>query len=192
VASLTVVESTAGADGSGTTISIPVPEANNFREKASALFRFWPEGSILVDGSAPPALAGEDLGDMFTLVKGETKDYVVMGNVPYPVNIPSGYQTEGLLKVKSYHRKYGLVARIPLGSVHFTPSREALNYTPATVEYLMGVRQRFRETLVEKMVDEDSGGVVAAHHRGETSRSVVGQPHPLQFPSSPHRVVGRG
>lgn len=155
VAALTVAESFPTGERSGTTIRIPVTSFNSFAEKANQLFRYWPEGSVLVNGCAPERVKGDRLGDVFTLVQGESTDYVVMGNVPYPVHIPSTYRSaEGLLPGRSWRRPFGLVANIPLGSVHFTPSRESLNYTPATIKFLENLRGQFIEALIERIVDE--------------------------------------
>lgn len=154
VAEIVVVSSGRTARQSGTSISLVVSAVNSFAAKAEVFFQYWEEGSVLVDGEEPRRVAGEELDDVFTLVPGARSDIVMMGNVPYPVAIPPHYRREGLLEHRAYNNSYGIVAKVPLGSVHFTPSRESLNYTPATVDYLKSLRKDFRNAVMERIVDE--------------------------------------
>lgn len=146
---------------SGTTISIPidVDDVKDFQQLAEEFFQFWPAGSVLVDGAQPKFLKGEKLSDEFFIAHNITKDYLVMGNIPYRVEIPSeliprngGYYWRdqgGLLPEPPYDKKFGIVMFAPMGSVDFTPSREALNYTKRTTGLLLKAREEGFPTALD-------------------------------------------
>jgi hypothetical protein len=112
-----------GDDEQGVEIVIPVEPGDRqaFAERAEKLFRFWPEGSVLVDGKAPARVDGLWLSDDLLLSREVADDgmIVVQGGVPYPVKYrynASGYGND----------RFGLVAFVNIGDVAFTPSRESL------------------------------------------------------------------
>lgn len=150
IGELTIIDTVATDDASGTTISIPTNERNSLADKAEQLFRFWDPGTVIVNGRPPESMAGEQISDDMMVSFTLDRDYVVMGNVPYPVEIPTdNYYTAGIAKSRYGHNNFGVVVRVPMGSVHFTPNREALNYTPATVEVLRGYQEKFSATVSE-------------------------------------------
>jgi hypothetical protein len=113
----------------GVEVQIPVSGSSaNFVDKAHRFYRFWQSGTVLIDGKPNTSIFDEtEAADstMFlspdTLISnGEVNTHtIVMGNVPYPMPIPDG--------VVGYHRH--IVARVDIGDVAFTPSREALQMT---------------------------------------------------------------
>lgn len=122
-------------DAPGTTVSIPAKRVNDIENKAKDFFRFWRPGSILLDGADPPALGGFELTDGLHVINsdGYESDVIVMGNVPYPAT----------LKCVSRGYKLNTVAFVPMGAVHFTPSREGLQDTAQTRETIEDIKARF-------------------------------------------------
>lgn len=135
-ASMTVVETSATDDHSGTTVMIPAKRYNEFERKAKNFFRFWEPGTVLVNGEPPEPLdAGLKITDDIRISEDVDQSYIVMGNVAYPWADPK----HGL----SY--RYHLVARVPIGGVSFPPSREALMYEDdVTNPTLKRVLEEFR------------------------------------------------
>jgi hypothetical protein len=136
----------AGEDGgiptdepNGTLVTIPVKQYNHLDAQARRFFRFWPEGTVLVDGKAPERIEGLRVDEDLLLVTGEDQDYVVMGNVPYPCNLN--------LELKGYNA----VVFVPIGMVHFTPSREALRQDMWTKSTLADVREFFEQRITDSV-----------------------------------------
>lgn len=127
-------------DSNGVTITIPVENKDiaAFGEKAERLFSFWESGTVLVNGKSPatPKWADGALWldtERYTaLVRPDTlsRSYVVMGNVPYPVADAVRYDKNG----NPHYRRF--VARLNIGDVDFTPSREEVKLTNHTKQTL--------------------------------------------------------
>lgn len=133
----------------GVTIELPAPRRNGLRNKAAALFQFWPEGTVLVDGRAPdrlkPKLRINDhvwIVDRIDTVNYSATDWIVMANVPYPVdmgaNLASGYS---------------LVVFVPTGAVSIAPSREALRMTQKTKDEIARLRAEYDQAVKSVMQD---------------------------------------
>jgi hypothetical protein len=141
----------------GVEISVPVHRQNDFEWKAREFFKFWEPGTVLIDGVVPAQFDGLKLSDDITLVEGTNVDYVVMGNVGYRVsNENTLYRPQN----GYYHgRNFGIVARVPIGSVNFTPSREDLHYTEHTLNTLAELREEIKKafiTTIQAAVDAKS------------------------------------
>lgn len=144
---------TAGTDEpNGVTVTIPVKaqDVNRFRNEAYDLYRFWEPGTVLVDGEAPifERDATEDDGHLWIdpdirVSKKAGQSYVVMGNVPYPFDFPD------------HDFDHAVIAWVPMGTVDFTPSREALMTTSLTEDTLKEVRdyviKRFPVVLAQRL-----------------------------------------
>ncbi len=130
----------------GVEISVPVHRQNDFQWKSAQFFQFWEPGTVLVDGQEPKRLEGIDLGNGITINKGDKTDYVVMGNVGYRVSSEHALYENRY----SYSRNFGVVARVDIGSVNFTPSREDLHYTEKTLATLQDVRDIVKRRLLDK------------------------------------------
>lgn len=130
----------------GVEISIPVNRDNDFDWKARDFFRFWEPGTVLVDGAEPQRIEGTDLGNGIQLIKSAGTDYVVMGNVGYRVS-----KEHSLYNDRNSHRgrSFGLVVKVPIGSVNFTPSREDLHYTETTITTLDKAREQIQMSLMD-------------------------------------------
>lgn len=94
---------------------------------------------------------------------GAHQDYVVMGGVPYPVDrsraslhvnddAPSG--GIGDLRRGPRDRPYFFVTWMPMGSVTFTPSREALEYTPHTIDSIQSKAVEIDGLLARRAQEE--------------------------------------
>lgn len=128
-------------DPNGVEISVPVKRHNMFHRKAVDFFKFWDDGTVLLNGEAPEKIQGRKLTDAITLVPNMEQDYVVMGNVPYPVD------DDHAIHRRSWNSRFGVVARVEIGEVSFTPSRESLHYTMKTEATLKDIRDRFHQNL---------------------------------------------
>ena len=134
---MTPVTSYESEDEQGVEIVIPVPpyDFEKIAKTAAEFFRFWPEGSVLVDGVPPKRIDGMWLSDDLLLTKEALGLTVVMGGVPYP-------------EINSYgdtwdKDRYGLVAFVGIGDVAFVPSREALKLNdPQTKAKIQEILQR--------------------------------------------------
>lgn len=127
----TVIASTPTTDANGTKVIVPVNRYHirDFELKAAEFYSYWPVDAVRINGEPPTPVQGLDLGDGMMIVKardtyGGQHNRVVMGNVAYPISNDEF--------VSSIPYSYSLIARVPIGSVTFTPSREALMYTKQT------------------------------------------------------------
>jgi hypothetical protein len=141
LAGFEIVDTCKTDEPNGVTVQVPVKDIDEIRRKAAFLFGFWEEGSVLVDGEPPTPPEGEHLDADVMITKGHilAQDYVVMGNVPYPVEYNHGLWRGGDRYTRN--NTFRVVARVPMGSVGFTPSREALHYTPETLDTLDTIRE---------------------------------------------------
>lgn len=148
VGELTVVIDKETDEHNGVKIIIPSDSDNeSILEKAENLFKFWPENSVLLNGKAPERVSGIKISDKFIIVNDETmrryggyqpnykedRHRIVMGGVPYPFK----------LKKESIVNGRSLVVFAPIGSFHFTPSREDILDTPKSQKYLESVEEEF-------------------------------------------------
>lgn len=144
---MTILDPTPTDKHSGVTVEVPAARWNNFKERAHDFYRFWESGTVLVNGSQPEPIKGQRITDKLMVIEGHT-DYVVMGNVPYPLD-------RKYLK-PDLRGGYALVARVDIGTVNFPPSREALRYTQKTRDTLAQVDADFTvgiKTVVQNAID---------------------------------------
>ena len=154
--SMTVVDTRSTDEPNGVEVTIPTRRGNDFDEKAQWLFRFWKPGTVMLNGRHPTYVSGLRLTDDLLVTKdavgyryAAAECYVVMGNVPYPVD------RNEYLDWLPY--SLGLVVNVPIGSVNFTPSREALHYTNRTKATLNGIRAKYEAAVpgaVQREVDK--------------------------------------
>jgi hypothetical protein len=172
---MTVLEAGATDEPNGVTIMVPVNprDAGEFEKAAERLFSFWHPGTVELNGEAPARFEGlrvtDELWAADELPGSLTNHAVVMSGVPYPVE--AGPLPTGL----PYRKR--LIAFVPNGSVHFTPSREALMMTSHTKRTLAEVVAKFKQAAPAAMQRE----VDAATTRGEAAmaayrvRELLGQ-----------------
>ena len=140
VPTMTVVDEVPTTDPQGTEVQVPVKreDMHTFEREAGTFFSYWPEGDVLVNGQPPRRVEGLKIGaDMLIVNTGgyQSEHKIVMGDVAYPA--PADFSV-GLPHGNS------LVAWVPIGSVRFAPSREALMTTSGTKATLEAVKQAFK------------------------------------------------
>jgi hypothetical protein len=131
----------------GAEVVIPTRAGDDFVDAAAGLFRFWDEGTVLVNGKRPERVGGMWIADDLLLTR-DTGDEltVVMGGVPYPTDTP-GYRQDG----------WNLVAFVGIGDVNFTPSREALQMTAKTtakVREILDREKAEKPAALQKLVED--------------------------------------
>lgn len=139
-----VVDTRTTDEPNGVEVLVPASPRNDFERKARTFFSFWEPGRVLVNDEDPSSFDGLRITDDIYVHEGD--DTIVMGNVPYPANLSHGLPYG-----------YGLVARVPIGAVNFTPSREALHYTARTKATLADLHATFTEAIpaaLQAAVDE--------------------------------------
>jgi hypothetical protein len=163
VGAIDVVDTKATTEPSGVLISIPVDHSHRaFHDRAAAFFRFWPKGSVLVDGNEPASFFDEDgwtkVNDS-TYVKAtsywNSSIHIVMGNVAYQYGGESPFdKTNDKVNLRAAH----IIHFAPIGSVQFAPSRESLMDSKTTKAYI----QAMALTTAKEMVKAWENGIAAA------------------------------
>lgn len=154
---MTVLDTRSTDECNGVLVDIPVNDRTDFKQKCAEFFRFWPKGKVLVNGVEPETHELSKVADATINFKdGDNNDvsgpseifvtdadrsYVVMGNVPYPV-------TDTLYDSAKF------LARVPIGSLAITPSREELYYNPLTKDTIAQVKKAFDAGLVAVAIKE--------------------------------------
>lgn len=193
---LQIIDTVPTDEPNGVEVRIPVKDIRAMATRIENFFMFWQPGSVLVDGEQPDDFLKFEgvvaLDPDVAVVTNLGQDYLVMGDVPYPIT-----QHFNPFPGSVVHRssRVNVVARVPIGAVNFTPSREALHYTKRTIDTIETletfVRERFLlhlRKLVEaaathhealKMVDSYRS-TFGLGHMGWTYR---GEPVPRMFPT---------
>lgn len=150
-----VVDTRSTDEPNGTEITIPVKQYNSFGSKSANFFRFWPEGSVLVNGKEPEKVTGTKVGGNIVVSQNINTDYIVMGNVAYPVD-------RQLYNPDGYYRYFGIIAYVPIGDIDFTPSRESLMDTPTTRATLLRVQDEFKDGITKAIIADIAGAATHA------------------------------
>lgn len=137
---MTLVSTYETDEPSGTTVTIPAKRNNDFTDKANDLFRFWPEGTVLVDGEEPKKVDGFWIADDLLLTPDVKRDMVVMGGVPYPMKDVPSYIT-------SKKHSWATIAFVEIGAVNFVPSREQLMFNSRTKATITEIERRVEDEL---------------------------------------------
>ena len=172
---MTVLEQGDTDDEDGVEVTIPAGRSNEIAEKARRFFSFWEPGTVLLNGEAPEPISGYELTPELLVIDGDVDygrngraGYVVMGNVPYPAHFD----------VELPYAKR-LVARVPIGAVQFTPSREGLMDTPVTKHALAEIAERFKaakRAAVQRDVDTATSRGEAMAKLAAASTALGGNP----------------
>ena len=133
-----VVDTVSTDEPNGVKITIPVKNVRSFTEKANNFFKFWSNESVLVNGKSVDYMRGTQVSPNVFMFNDMHMDYIVMGNVAYPV------EGHDLFEGRGYYKNFGVVAYVNIGDVNFTPSREALHYTPRTLATIAKVKEDFK------------------------------------------------
>lgn len=143
--SMTVVDAYETDEEQGTEVSVPMKPRDiwEFEATSTSFFRFWSEGTVLVNGEAPERVDGMWIADDLLINKELDDSYVVMGNVAYPWPNNDFYGFE-------------VVAFVNIGDVNFAPSREALMLTSKTKAKLVELAERVeteKNQAIQKMIE---------------------------------------
>lgn len=148
-----VVESTYTFERDGVEVRVPVGSVNLFNHEVEKFFRFWPAGSVVIDGEPNKDYFDREHGDFpmdpdVTLTTRVESDFVIMGNVAYPL----AYGQKPLVESKNGSVK--AVVRVPIGEIDFAPNREALQYTDRTLGVLEDARIFIKHGVMHQAQDE--------------------------------------
>ena len=130
VGEIQILLHTSTPEPNGVKVSVPIRGYTySFYEKVERFFYYW-RGGVLVNGEVPENIVDveewvEVDPDVYVCGEGYRGSMIVQGGVAYPftVNRPNDWPGSR-----------SIVAYVPIGSVDFVPSREALHDTDRTVE----------------------------------------------------------
>lgn len=152
-ASFHIVNQEQTSEPNGTEVIIPAKRGNDIAAKAAEFFQYWKPGTVLLNGKEPERIEGIKITDDVLLVPSSSwppsarTDIIVMGNVPYPAHI----------KPLNLGNNSKIVAWVDIGTVAFTPSREALQDTKRNREAITAVQvavDRKLQTALQARIDE--------------------------------------
>jgi hypothetical protein len=142
-----IISQVATDEPNGVEISIPVHNKWEIAKTAKSFFRFWKPGTVLLDGKDPASLQGTEIGKFLVTTEMSGTDYIVMGNVAYPVPDDN----------RIFHYTYGyntsVVVYVDMGEVNFTPSRESLHMTDLTKKTIRDLREEFNKDVLKHVED---------------------------------------
>ncbi|QBZ72390.1 hypothetical protein SEA_CIRCINUS_131 [Streptomyces phage Circinus] len=144
-----VIDSSPTDELNSVEVVVPVKRGNEFERKSRDFFRFWKPGTVLLNGAQPQGIGGKEIAPGVFMVRDISSDYLVMGNVAYPLDIE-----HALSDSQSYYKRWAIVAYVEIGSVNFTPSRESLHYTRRT-EATIREFKKIVDERITKVVQED-------------------------------------
>lgn len=166
---MTVLDTSTTDEPNGVEVHVPVQESRSLMDKAEYLFGFWGEGTVLLNGEAPKRHDGIWITDNMMITDNLDCHTIVMGGVPYPMTSDISFGC-------SY--SYCVVYFAEIGDVHFTPSREALNYTPKTkqtIEEIIQIYRELRPGAIQAQVDQAPDKQSALKAAYETAAAVGGR-----------------
>ena len=138
-----IISETPTNDPNGVEIIVPIKKSNNILSKAEHFFGFWEPGKVLLNGKEPNYIwdNATKVGRFYII--NDSVDYVVMGNVAYPVgsSITGDY---------GYNRERAVI-KVDIGDVAFTPSRESLQMTVATKNMLKDLENEFTAEIIKEI-----------------------------------------
>lgn len=185
ILSLKVILSVSTAEVDGVEVQIPVHNWQEFERKAVDFYRFWPKGTVLVNGREPKWDVGEKIGDDLYYSAHSGVSYVVMGKVPYRIVNPDALFPRGMNRIsfvayldtcKCDFVKDEFGTPVEHAQVEFTPSREDLKYSDHTKHHLRKIINDFVATSVQTAKDEI--GKAKTHQEAFTSwskwRNIIG------------------
>lgn len=91
----------------------------------------------------------------------------VMGNIPYPIDVPNSESNLGQLAV---HLKKGIEIRFNIGELEFQASREGLSYTKETIAAIKAKLQLLQDKL-DGLLEKEANAIPNLWDRAEFLRS---------------------
>jgi hypothetical protein len=160
-----VVDTRATDEPNGVEIKIPVKSRNSIESKVHDFFYFWQPGTVLVDGVEPTLLVNETdvtkinentyvlstrhLRGGRRMGRDDSTDLIVMGNVAYATK---GKPFTEQVAESTYYNV--TVVYVPMGTVAFAPSREAIMYGPRTVHAIESIVEAIKSGLVDSIKND--------------------------------------
>jgi len=172
---MTVLEAGTTDEPDGVEIAIPSDDQFTLEQKARDFFAYWEPGLVTLNGGEPSQLEGYVVGD-YTVAERARNAWstpgrhdanpltVVMGNVSYPP--PDGYTHEAIDSLPADKR---LVVRVPIGAVHFTPSREGLQDSDRTRAAIAAALEDFQSQVAEAVTE----AITQAPDRPAAARALI-------------------
>lgn len=142
---MTVVSEIQTDEPNGVEIIIPVKKDNKFEAKTREFFKYWPEGTVLINEKPAYREELKKVTDRIHLRDGTSwndRPVLVMGGVSYEIDLNQ------ITLPKS------LVAFVDIGSVSFTPNREQLHYTEKTKRTLSALASEYRINILKSVQNE--------------------------------------
>lgn len=131
-------------DASGTEVMVSILRQDIYRasQLAEDFFQYWDADTVLLNGRSPDRIEGLKITDRIMVVEHDEGDKVVMGNVAYPVTLDIPGTSP------SYRgREFSVVARVGIGEVRPTPSRESLMDVKATNAAMQAIVDEYTKSV---------------------------------------------
>lgn len=159
VGEMQVIDSVPTNEPNGVEIVVPIKSADVYAvsQKVAQFFQWWPEGTVLVNGTKPSRFTGREIVKDLYMVDGLEKDLIVMGNVAYPVPYEDGIFAGERDHYGRSRKTFGVVYFAPMGAVTFSPSRESLQTNRNTRETVDKAKALFAANLLislQKEIDD--------------------------------------
>lgn len=174
---MTILDESPTDEPNGVTVTIPAKRSNSFAEKARDLFKYWPAGSVLVNGQEPERITGLNVTDEIMICNDGyyEDDIIVMGNVAYPIGRSDLNHNLGT--------NYNVVAFVPIGSVNPVPSREGLKDGKLKKIAIESIKQVLKDRLPEAIQRniETADNAVDAFRTASEFRRLIGKKDTLVY-----------
>lgn len=183
VPAIDVVDTSGTDEENGLEIQIPIAEIDKCNAAARRVFRFWDSNTVLINGVPNKCILEEGTvleEDSITLISEDpdvSSNLIIMGGIAYPTDIEFVGIT-GNVKV---------VAKVPIGMVDFTLSREKLWATPQTEETEADLKKFVEFHYIRKIQDH----IDAAPTRWEAFERLL-EAHRLYGMLPGHTLTWRG
>jgi len=185
----------------GVEVQVPIRhgDVNRFETALRELMQYYPKGAALLNGKEVPQITRElELTDNLFMhewenardmwqhrgryrgIHGKACIIVVMGNIPYPVPVST---LEAAMEGKRWNfpAHASLIAYVPMGAVHFQPSRESLRETDRTkdtVKQVIAQYEKYMQSTIEKKVNEADSRPQAVQLANELEKKYPGFARP--------------
>lgn len=158
---LDITKIVATDEPNGVTITIPVPNSYTFNKKILDYAYYAKPGTLLIDGKDTYNNIYKDT--TFTHIP-ELRTYystnsrhgfmVTTGGASYKVDIKQLKSTIVERVFSGWQARLGFLSDIPIGSIDLTPSRDDIQYTPRTIEFLRQLSEKTVAFLQKNLLDE--------------------------------------
>ena len=136
-----VIDTVSTEEPNGTEVQMPCKDWNEMSLVTHDFFQYWERGTVLVNGEEPACIwdaAGAGairLDDDIIMLphdqnnRAKKASMLVMGGVAYPIQ-----QSKLPYEMQRNDDRMRAIVRVPIGTINFVPSREALTYNKRTLE----------------------------------------------------------